>query len=139
MVFKAKVKCPLCGSAALLSKSNLSLFNGTFTLKDNPLYHCIGCGEEFASGKMVDDSLKSARRQFSFKRQLISTGGSLALTFPGDLLQYYGLSSGSKVNYSPINGRASTNKRQEAWASSSVGSSIGVKSAPPLLGNSSPS
>ena len=91
MVFKAKMKCPICSGQVVLSKSNLGFFNGVLTLKNNPVYECMKCGEKFFTGKMVDETLKMAKKKFSFTRQVISTGGSLGITFPPDLSDYYKL------------------------------------------------
>ncbi|MFH1256962.1 MAG: YgiT-type zinc finger protein [Candidatus Diapherotrites archaeon] len=101
MAFKAKMKCPVCEGEAVISKNTLRLFKGMITLKENPIYKCIKCGEEFATGKMVDETLGRAKKQLSFKRQIISTGGSLAITFPSDLSEYYGLEKGEKVRLIP--------------------------------------
>lgn len=101
MALKAKVKCPLCEGEAVLSKRNLKLFNGVLTLKDNPIYECKKCREKFATGKMVDETLKRAKREFSFNRQVISTGGSLAITLPSDLSEYCNLEKGEKVKLIP--------------------------------------
>lgn len=71
MAFKAKIKCPVYKGGAKISKTSLRLFNGLITLKDTPIYECIKCKEKFATGKMVDENLKAARKEFSFNRQLI--------------------------------------------------------------------
>ncbi len=101
MVFKTKMKCPICDGAAVLSKTNLSLFNGVLSLKNNPIYECTNCKEKFAVGKMADETLKKAKKEFSFTRQVISTGGSLGVTFPADLSQYYKLTKGENIRLVP--------------------------------------
>lgn len=101
MVFKAKMKCPICEGEAVLSKSNLTLLNGAFVLKDNPIYECTNCKEKFATGKIVDKTLELAKKGFSFTRQVISTGGSLAITLPPDLSDYYKLEKGEKIKLVP--------------------------------------
>ncbi len=101
MVFKTKMKCPICEGQAVLSKTNLSLFNGVIMLKNNPIYECTNCKEKFATGKMVDETLKKAKKEFSFTRQVISTGGSLGITFPGGLSEYYKLEKGENIKLVP--------------------------------------
>ncbi len=101
MVFKAKVKCPFCGGEARLSKETLKFFGGVISLKDNPIYECSKCGEQFATGELVDYSLKEARKQFKLKRKIISTGGSLAITLPSDLSEFYRLKKGQSIQIIP--------------------------------------
>lgn len=101
MVFKTKIKCPFCEEQAVLSKTSLNFFNGLVSISDAPIYVCTNCKEEFATGKIVDKTLSNAKKMFSFTRQLISTGGSLGLTFPPDLSRYYKLEKGEKVKLVP--------------------------------------
>ncbi|MBN2127203.1 MAG: YgiT-type zinc finger protein [Candidatus Diapherotrites archaeon] len=103
MALKTKMKCPLCEGKAKLTKITTKLFNGLIVLNDEPVYECIKCGEKFATGKMVDASVKKAKEAFTFKRQIISTGGSLGITFPSDLSEYYGLNQGTRVSIIPKN------------------------------------
>lgn len=101
MVFKTGIKCPICEGKAVLSKTSIELFNGIITLKDNPIYKCVKCNEKFASGEMADKALGKAKKEFSFTRQIISSGGSLAITLPTDLSEYYGLEKGEKIRLVP--------------------------------------
>jgi YgiT-type zinc finger domain-containing protein len=101
MVFKAKVKCPACKGDAALSKASLEIMNGLIRIKDNPIYKCKKCGEEFATGEMLDRALEKAKQQFNFERQIISTGGSLAITLPTDVSKYYRLSKGKTIQIIP--------------------------------------
>lgn len=101
MVFKTKIKCPICEGEARLSKTSIKMFNGVVTLKDNPIYECSKCKEKFATGKMVDKTVERAKKEFSFARKLISTGGSLAITIPPDLAQFYKLKKGESVELVP--------------------------------------
>ncbi len=101
MVFKTKINCPICSGKAVLSKTNLDFFNGFISLKDNPIYECEKCKEQFATGKIVDKALRNAKSGFNFSRQIISTGGSLAITLPSDLSEYYSLEKGSKIQIIP--------------------------------------
>ncbi len=101
MVFKTKIKCPVCSGNAVLSKENLELFDGLITLKNNPIYKCSNCNESFASGKIVDKTLTKARKEFNFSRQIVSTGGSLAITLPSDLTKFYKLKKGEKIKLIP--------------------------------------
>ncbi|MDP2973646.1 MAG: hypothetical protein Q8N60_01210, partial [Candidatus Diapherotrites archaeon] len=101
MVFKTKIKCPVCEGDAKLSKTSLQMFGGLVTLKDNPIYECKSCKEKFATGKMVDVTVEKARKEFSFARKLISTGGSLAITIPPDLTKFYKLKKGEDIQLIP--------------------------------------
>ena len=101
MVFKTKIKCPVCSGYAVFSKENLELFGGLITLKNNPIYKCTKCRESFATGKIVDETLNKARKEFNFSRQIVSTGGSLAITLPTDLAKFYKLKKGEKVKLVP--------------------------------------
>ncbi|HZX20582.1 MAG TPA: YgiT-type zinc finger protein [archaeon] len=103
MVIKTKMNCPVCNGGAVLKKATTKLFNGLIVLKDEPLYECMKCGEQFATGKMVDESIKRAKKAFVFNRQIISTGGSLGITFPSDLSEYYKLGKGKNVSIIPEN------------------------------------
>lgn len=101
MVLKTKIKCPICDGKAILSKSSLKLFNGAITISDNKMYKCEECGEKVATGKMIDKSMKKAGENFNFSKQIISTGRSLAITLPTDLLEFYKLRKGSKIRLVP--------------------------------------
>lgn len=101
MVFKTKIKCPACEGDAKLSKTSLELFGGTVSIKDNPIYECKNCGEKFATGQMADKTLEEAKKQFAFCRQIVSTGGSLAITIPTDLAKFYRLRKGEKIELVP--------------------------------------
>jgi len=101
MVIKTGIKCPLCGGKAVLSKSSINLFKGIITLKENPICECIKCEEKFATGDIVDKTLEKARKNFGFTRQIISSGGSLAITLPSDLSEYYGFEQGEKIRLVP--------------------------------------
>ncbi|MCX6800811.1 MAG: YgiT-type zinc finger protein [Candidatus Diapherotrites archaeon] len=101
MAFKTKIKCPICGGNAILSKAGMETMNGLIRIKDNPVYECQKCKETVASGEMVDRALEKARHQFNFERQIISTGGSLAITLPTDVSKYYRLSKGKTIQIIP--------------------------------------
>lgn len=101
MAFKTKIKCPICEGNAVLKKATTKLFSGLIILKDEPLYECMKCGEQFSTGKMVDESAKRAKKAFVFNRQIISTGGSLGITFPSGLSEYYKLGKGKNVSIVP--------------------------------------
>ncbi len=96
MVFKTKIKCPVCEGAAKLSKTSIEVFDKAITLKDNPIYKCSQCGETSATSNIVDKTLKEAKKQFGFCRQIVSTGGSLAIILPTDLAKFYKLKKGEK-------------------------------------------
>ncbi|MDD5163467.1 MAG: hypothetical protein PHD95_04635 [Candidatus ainarchaeum sp.] len=101
MAGKTKIKCPFCEGEAVLSKANLALFSGAISLPDNPIYECIQCKEKFSAGKMVDATLERAKKEFNFTRQIISTGGSLGITFPPDLSEYCNLERGENIKLVP--------------------------------------
>lgn len=101
MVFKTKIKCPICEGQARLSKSSIELFGGAISIKDSPTYECQKCGEQFGTGNLVDKTLEEAKKQFGFSRQIVSTGGSLAITIPPDLAKFYKLRKGEKIELVP--------------------------------------
>ncbi|MBN1941192.1 MAG: YgiT-type zinc finger protein [Candidatus Diapherotrites archaeon] len=101
MVFKTKIKCPICEGEAKLSKTSLQMFGGLVTLKDTPIYECRKCNEKFATGKIVDKTLEKTRKEFSFARKIVSTGGSLAITVPPDPAKFYKLKKGENVQLVP--------------------------------------
>lgn len=101
MAFKTKIGCPVCGKAAVLSKDSITLFHGVLTVKDNPFYKCTECSEKFAIGEMVDGIVENAKKQFRFTRKIVSTGGSLAITLPSDLSEFYKLHKSGKVELIP--------------------------------------
>jgi len=107
MGFKKEMKCPFCKNLAELKKYNAKLFNGELIVNDVPIYKCGNCGEEFLPSEMVDEGLKLAKeafskKEFNFQRQIISTGGSLAITLPTDLSKHYKLKKGSTVKMIPF-------------------------------------
>ena len=73
------------------------MFGGLVTLKDSPIYECNKCREKFAAGKIVGKTLEEARKQFSFARKIVSTGGSLAITMPPDLARFCKLKKGGNI------------------------------------------
>ena len=73
------------------------MFCGLVTLKDSPIYECNKCREKFAAGKIVGKTLEKARKEFSFARKIVSTGGSLAITVPPGLAKFYKLKKGENV------------------------------------------
>lgn len=95
------MNCPFCSGTAKLSKTSLDLFGKAITLKENPVYKCSECKEEFATGEMADKTLEKAKNQFAFCRKIVSTGGSLAITIPTDLAKYYKLGKGKKIELVP--------------------------------------
>lgn len=101
MEFKQKTKCPFCRGIAKLQKTTMNLFDGAVKVKGDLTYKCGKCKEEFSTGKMVERSTKLLEAQFHFNRQLISTGGSLAVTLPPDLTEYCGLEKGKTVKLIP--------------------------------------
>ena len=107
MGFKKEMTCPFCRSTAKLTKYDAKLFNGELVVNGVPIYRCGDCGEEFSSSEMVDEGLRLAKEAFSkkgfnFQRQVISTGGSLAITLPTDLSKHYNLKKGSVVKVIPF-------------------------------------
>ncbi|MEK6957846.1 MAG: YgiT-type zinc finger protein [archaeon] len=103
MAVKTKMKCPICEGEATLAKATVKLFDGLIVLRDDPIYKCAKCGEQFATGKIVEESAKRAKKRFTFKRRIISTGGSLGITFPPDITEYYKLSKSKNVSIIPEN------------------------------------
>lgn len=98
---KPEIKCPLCKGTAKLIKKNIKLSKGKATLKGAESYKCQKCGEIFSTSKQVKESEKRIRNEFFFKRKIISTGGSLAITLPSDLSEYYKLEKGTTISIVP--------------------------------------
>jgi len=100
---KELIKCPLCSGDARLTSKEFALFNGDIILKDTPVYKCGKCKTEFNTSEQVRVAEQKLRKAFFFRRQIITTGGSLGITFPSDLMEYYGLNKGSHVSIVPEN------------------------------------
>lgn len=100
---KNKIGCPLCGGSAELTERDISLLEGKVILKSQPFYKCSKCNERFATSKQVEKAEKELRAAFFFKRKVISTGGSMALTVPGDIAKFYHLHKGSSILLVPEN------------------------------------
>jgi len=96
-----KMKCPKCKSSASIVQLDTKLFGGQIILKNEDYYKCDKCGEEFATSKQVKESEKKLREKFFFKRNIITTGRSLAVTIPPDLAKFYHLQKGEKVSIVP--------------------------------------
>lgn len=96
-----EMKCPVCNGAAKLVTDDTELLGGKVVLKKNEFYKCEKCGEEFATAGQVRTAEQTLRKAFFFKRNLISTGGSLAITLPTDLSKYYSLKKGKSIELVP--------------------------------------
>jgi len=101
MVFKTKVKCPFCKGNAKLEKRTMKLFDGTLNVKNALTYTCEKCKEQFSTSEIFDKNIALAKKQFHFNRNLISTGGSIGVTFPTDLTAFYSLQKGEQVKIIP--------------------------------------
>lgn len=98
---KGKIKCPVCGGNAVLTKYDMPLFGGKIILRDETHYVCSKCKKAFSTSAQVRAAEKKLREHFFFERTIISTGRSLAITLPPDFAKFYHLRRGEKVSIMP--------------------------------------
>ena len=98
-----EIKCVLCKSTAGLKFEELKLDNGKITIKDSPYYKCAKCGEEFSTAEQMQELSDQLNMRFKFKRPIINAGRSLAVTLPADLVEFYNLKKGEKIELIPEN------------------------------------
>ena len=97
---KKEITCAFCGGKGELKFEDFPLLNGKIILKEEPHYECKKCGEKFVTGEQMRETEKRLNT-FSMKRPVISTGRSLAITFPSDLIEYYSIKKGTSVQIIP--------------------------------------
>ena len=100
-----KIKCPLCKGKAELKYENLELDNGRIIIKDSPYYKCNNCKEEFSTSEQMQELDKQINTKFVFKRQLTTSGRSISLNIPSDLVENYGLKKGRNIELIPQNNK----------------------------------
>ncbi|MFH0905944.1 MAG: AbrB/MazE/SpoVT family DNA-binding domain-containing protein [archaeon] len=93
--------CLECNGIAELKYEEISLDNGRIIIKDAPYYKCKSCGDEFVTSEQMYDLDKRIHKNFSFKRNVIATGRSLAITLPFDIVEQFGINKGTIVNITP--------------------------------------
>ncbi|MBU0635483.1 AbrB/MazE/SpoVT family DNA-binding domain-containing protein, partial [Candidatus Micrarchaeota archaeon] len=71
--------------------------------KESPYYKCSKCKEEFSTSKQMQELSNQINTRFVFKRPIINAGRSLAITLPSDIVQYYNLKKGEKIQIIPKN------------------------------------
>lgn len=98
-----EIKCHLCKGNAVLEFEELKLANGKIILKDSPYYKCLSCKEEFATDEQMKELDLQINTKFIFQRSIINAGRSLAITLPADVVQYYNLKKGEKIEIIPQN------------------------------------
>ena len=98
-----EIKCALCKGTATLKFEELELDNVKVILKDSPYYKCRRCGEEFATAEQMQALSEQINTKFKFKRPIINAGRSLAVTLPADLVEFYNLKKGEKIEFIPEN------------------------------------
>ncbi|MBU0635558.1 AbrB/MazE/SpoVT family DNA-binding domain-containing protein [Candidatus Micrarchaeota archaeon] len=98
-----EIKCHLCNGKAKLKFEELKLDNGRITIKESPYYKCSKCKEEFATSGQMQELSNQINTKFVFKRPIINAGRSLAITLPSDIVQYYKLKKGEKIQIIPKN------------------------------------
>ncbi len=89
------MKC-FCGSTAALRFEDIRLFEGKLILKGQPFYRCPKCGEDFSTSRQVSKGADEAREFLGITRKFISTGGSVAATFPPAIAKQHGIKKGKK-------------------------------------------
>ena len=95
-----KVNCVFCKGKAKLMHETIELLDGKVILKQQPYYKCVKCKKEFVSSKQMKETEKQIN-VFSFVRPIVSTGRSLAITFPTELTRFLKLKKGKKVQLIP--------------------------------------
>lgn len=95
-----KIKCVFCGREAELKHETLELLGGKIILKEQPYYKCTRCKEEFVTSEQMRETEKQINT-FSMVRPIVSTGRSLAVTIPPDLVKFYNLKKGKTVQLIP--------------------------------------
>jgi hypothetical protein len=92
----AKTSKCICGGIGVLIFEDVKLFEGKLILKDQPYYKCNNCGEEFSTSKQVSRGADEVREFLGITRKFISTGGSVAATFPPAIAKQHGIKPGKK-------------------------------------------
>ena len=98
---KKTIKCPVCSETAELKEKETELLNGLAVLKKDRYYEWRKCREKFSTPRQVKTGLEQLKEAFSFKRQVIKTGRSLAITLPNDLIEFYKLKKGGTIKLIP--------------------------------------
>ncbi len=96
-----EIKCVLCKGTAVLKFEELELDNGKITIRDSPYYQCTKCKEEFATAEQMRELSDQINMRFKFKRPIINAGRSLAVTLPADLVAFYNLKKGERIELIP--------------------------------------
>lgn len=96
-----EITCHLCSGKASLKFEELKLDGGKITIKDSPYYQCAKCKESFSTAEQMVELDSQIHRSFSFKRTIINSGRSKAVTFAPDFADYYDLKKGSKIELIP--------------------------------------
>jgi hypothetical protein len=97
-----EMNCRFCGGMASVCYEDLSLLGGKVVLKGEPYFKCIKCGKEFVTSEQMRET-ESKVSGFSFGKQVISTGRSLAITIPSEIVEFYSMKKGTKVRMIPEN------------------------------------
>ncbi len=97
---KKKVETCICGSTAELCVKEKTFFGGRVVLRNYEYYRCKR-GHEYLTSEQASRHDEEFRRQYFVHRQIISTGRSLAVTFPSDFVDFYNLKKGKKITIVP--------------------------------------
>jgi hypothetical protein len=100
-----KIKCHLCNGEAILKYEKLELNEGRIVINDSPYYHCNKCNEDFSTSEQMIELDKQLHTQFSFKRNLTTSGRSISLNLPSDLANNYKLKKGKEIELIPQNSK----------------------------------
>lgn len=92
--------CIKCGKKAELRKGKFKMFGGRVVL-DEEGYQCGHCGERFYTSAQMRLIEKQLHEKYEFRRTVIETGRSLAITLPSDFVDFYNIHKGSQVTVVP--------------------------------------
>lgn len=96
-----KIACVFCKGEANVAFEELNLLNGKITLRNQPYYRCNKCKKEFVTPEQMLQAEKELKTHFAFNRPVISSGRSLVITLPTDLVAFYKLKKGTTVKLVP--------------------------------------
>ena len=80
-----EIKCHFCGGVAFIKRRDIVLDDEKITIKDEPYYECKKCKEQFCTSEQMFALDKRLHENFTFKRNIIVAGKSLAITIPSDI------------------------------------------------------
>lgn len=93
-----EIKCHFCGGVAVIKYEDIVIDDGKIIIKNEPYYECKKCKEQFCTSEQMFALDKRLHENFTFKRNIIAAGKSLAITIPSDIVTHYKLKKGKQVS-----------------------------------------